>query len=95
MVLPRKAGVILEEATWEETSSLIFRSCYAGNFGLLGSLKTDPEKTRVTTLCIEGRPLGWGGGLGHVHGKAEPAVITAKFSCRSAPGTIRRTYMFC
>ena len=61
MVLPRKAGVILEEATWEETSSLIFRSCYAGNFGLLGSLKTDPGKTPVTTLCIEGRPLGWVG----------------------------------
>ena len=61
MVLPRKARVILEEATGEEASSLIFRSCCAGNFSLLGSLKTDPGKTRVTTLCIEGRPLGWGG----------------------------------
>ncbi len=59
VVLPRKARVILEEATGEEASSLIFRSCCAGNFSLLGSLKTDPGKTRVTTLCIEGRPLGW------------------------------------
>ncbi len=58
MVLPRKARVILEEATGEEASSLIFRSCCAGNFSLLGSLKTDPGKTRVTTLCIEGGPLG-------------------------------------
>ena len=58
MVLPRKAGVILEEATGEEASSLIFRSCCPDNFSLLGSLKTDPGKTPVTTLWILGRPLG-------------------------------------